>query len=95
LVVEGYFMKTLEIHLNNPTGLHARPAKIFVNCVKGFMSEIIVSYNGKKANGKSLLSLLTLGAESGAAIQVVIEGEDEEMAFNTLLEKIEEGLLKE
>jgi phosphotransferase system HPr (HPr) family protein len=63
--------------------------------VKEFSAEIAVFYNGKKANGKSLISLLTLGAESGADIRVEIDGEDEEMAFTALKECIEKGLLEE
>jgi len=88
-------MKELKIYLSNQSGLHARPAKNFVNMVKEFSAEIAVFYNGKKANGKSLISLLTLGAESGADIRVEIDGEDEEMAFTALKECIEKGLLEE
>ncbi|HOJ01635.1 MAG TPA: HPr family phosphocarrier protein [Anaerolineaceae bacterium] len=88
-------MKKLNISLSNPTGLHARPAKNFVNLVKDYAAEISVFYNGKKANGKSLISLLTLGAESGANILVEINGEDEETVFATLKECIDKGLLEE
>lgn len=88
-------MKELKIYLSNPSGLHARPAKNFVNMVKEYSAEIAVFYNEKKANGKSLLSILTLGAESGAHIRVEINGEDEETAFTALKECIEKGLLEE
>ncbi|MGV8024997.1 MAG: HPr family phosphocarrier protein [Anaerolineaceae bacterium] len=88
-------MKELNIYLSNPSGLHARPAKNFVNMVKEFTAEIAVFYNEKKANGKSLISLLTLGVESGSHIRVEINGEDEETAFTTLRECIEKGLLEE
>ena len=59
-------MKKLEIVIENPTGLHARPAKTFVNIAKKFSSDIVVIHKDKRAKGKSLISLLTLGAETGA-----------------------------
>ena len=88
-------MKELNIYLSSPSGLHARPAKNFVNMVKQYSAEISVFYDGKKANGKSLISILTLGAESGSHIRVEIDGEDEETAFIALKERIEKGLLEE
>ena len=88
-------MKELNITLNNPTGLHARPAKTFVNLAKEFTAEIAVSHQGKKVNGKSLISLLTLGAENGAQILVEVEGVDEDEAFEAIKACIETGLLEE
>ena len=55
-------MKQLEITINNETGLHARPAKTLVNLVKQFKSDIVIRHGEKKANAKSLISVLTLGA---------------------------------
>ena len=74
-------MKILDVNLTNQSGLHARPAKVFVNLAKQFGAEINVYYEGKKANGKSMISLLTLGAESGAQIHIEVIGEDEDAAF--------------
>ncbi len=85
-------MKQLEIVIHNPTGLHARPAKIFVNIAKKYKSNIRV-YNGeKKANAKSMISLLTLGVESGSSIRIEADGEDEEIALAALQAAIADGL---
>ena len=88
-------MKELNINLNNRSGLHARPAKNFMNLAKQFSSEISVFYLQKKANGKSMISLLALGAESGSQIRIEIEGEDEGTAFTALKEYIENGFLED
>lgn len=85
-------MKKLEIEIKNPTGLHARPAKIFVNCAKQYAAKVAVFHGEKKANGKSLISLLTLGVEHGALIRLEIEGEDEDLALEGLRAEIESGL---
>jgi phosphotransferase system HPr (HPr) family protein len=91
----GYFMKELNISLNNRSGLHARPAKKFVNLAKKFTSEISVIYREKQANGKSMISLLTLGAESGAKICIVVSGEDEDTAYSAIKEGIEQDFLED
>ena len=88
-------MKYIERVIENPTGLHARPAKVFVNVAKGFQSIIRVYHGEKKANAKSLISLLTLGVETGSKIKIEIEGEDEEDALMALEEAILSGLGEE
>ncbi len=51
--------------LANKSGLHARPASIFVQLAKKFQSEIKIRKGEKEANAKSILSVLSLGAECG------------------------------
>jgi len=88
-------MKQFEIVIQNPTGLHARPAKFFVNLAKQFQSDIRVMHGEKKANAKSMISMLTLGAERGSRISVVVDGEDEELAAAQLEAAIQAGLGEE
>src|SRR5438094_5112189 len=76
----------------NKTGLHARPAATFVDLAKRFQANIKVRHDNTVANGKSLLSMLQLGAENGAAIRVSAEGPDAETALNTLQKAIASGL---
>lgn len=88
-------MKKIEIKIQNPTGLHARPAKVFVNIAKGFQSDIRVFHGEKKANAKSLISLLTLGVETGSKIKIEVIGEDEDPATDALEAAIRGGLGEE
>jgi phosphocarrier protein FPr len=88
-------MKQLEIKIENPTGLHARPAKVFVNVAKEFQSDIRVYHGEKKANAKSLISLLTLGVETGSEIRIEVNGDDEELAIDALEAAIRGGLGEE
>ena len=74
-------MKQIEIVIHNRTGLHARPAKVLVNLAKQFKSNISLQHAEKKANAKSMVSVLTLGAVCGSAIIVQASGEDEEKAI--------------
>lgn len=85
-------MKQLDFTINNPTGLHARPAKIFVATAKKFKSDIRVQHGAKKANAKSMISMLTLGVESGSEIHISIDGADEDAAYEALEAILEGGL---
>jgi len=88
-------MKKIDIVIDNPTGLHARPAKYFVKIAKTFTSDISVFRENKKANAKSLVSMLTLGIKCGYAIRIEVEGIDEDQAFDSLKKAIESGLGEE
>ena len=72
------------VTLGSKSGLHARPAAIFVQHAKGFRCSITLSKNGKKVNARSLLSVLTLGAEQGEQVVLHADGEDAETAIEKL-----------
>lgn len=85
-------MKEIAIVIQNPTGLHARPAKEFVNIAKQYKSDIRVLHGSKKANAKSLISMLTLGVETGSEIRITVDGADEEDAMAALETAVRTGL---
>lgn len=82
-------MYTAKVEVKNKTGLHARPAAIFVKTANKFNSTITLEKEGKEANAKAILSVLTLGASMGSVVGITAEGEDEQLAVNTLVELIE------
>jgi len=71
--------------LTNKVGLHARPAAVFVQTAKKFKAKLKVKKDDKIADAKSILGVLSLGAECGDKITIIAEGEDAEEALNTLL----------
>ena len=85
-------MKEHDLTIHNPTGLHARPAKVFVNTAKQYKSDIRVQHGEKKANAKSLISMLTLGVECGSEIRLIVDGVDEEEALAALVTAVADGL---
>jgi phosphocarrier protein FPr len=82
----------VELVIQNRTGLHARPAREFVNLAKKFQSDIRVLHGAKKANGKSLVSLLTLGVKPGSSIRIEAEGADRAEALEALAAAVAAGL---
>lgn len=80
------------VTLGSKSGLHARPAAIFVQNAKGFQSQITLSKNEKTVNGKSILSVLSLGAEQGDAVVLTVNGDDAESAVDKLAALLEGDL---
>jgi len=79
-------MPELTLEINNKVGLHARPAALFVQTANRFNSTITVKLDAKTVNAKSILNILTLGANHGAVITVTAEGEDAEQALTAFKE---------
>lgn len=68
----------------NKTGLHARPAAKFVETANRYNSRITVQKKDRKADAKSIIGILGLGASKGSIITITAEGEDESIAVETL-----------
>ncbi|MGI9951888.1 HPr family phosphocarrier protein [Moorellaceae bacterium AZ2] len=77
------------IVITNETGLHARPAALFVQEATKFKSKITVSKAGREADAKSILSVIALGAGKGSEITLTAEGEDEKAAIDSLVALIQ------
>ncbi|MDU3520271.1 MAG: HPr family phosphocarrier protein, partial [Clostridium saudiense] len=73
----------------NGTGLHARPATLLVKKASSFKSDVSIEFNGKKANVKSLIGVLSLGVTKGANITVTASGDDETLAAEEIAKLIE------
>jgi phosphocarrier protein HPr len=84
---------TLTVH--HKVGLHARPAALFVQTAKQFQSDIKVTHGEIEANAKSILGVLTLGANQGAVITIRAEGEDADHALAALAALVEENFGEE
>jgi len=68
----------------NPSGFHARPTKVFVQAASAFPCKVNVTKGGKKVNGKSSLSMLTLGIQQNEEVLLEVDGEQEEQALKEL-----------
>jgi len=84
-------MKSRQIRLINETGLHARPASMFVKEANKFKSEVSIIKDSKRFNGKSIMGILSLGVQKDECITIETKGEDEVTALETLVKLIEGG----
>ena len=79
-------MREFKHTIKDKNGLHARPAGMLASVAKAFESDIRVEAQGKEADGKRLLSLMSLGAKHGTELHFKIEGKDEDVAEKALIE---------
>lgn len=82
-------MKQSILTINDPAGMHARPAGELVKIIKTFPGCTVTLDNGvRKANAASILSILSLGLKCGASVTVCAEGEREDEALKTVSDYI-------
>lgn len=76
------------VKILNETGLHARPATLFVKTASQFASDVNIELNGAVSNAKSIMNILSLGLKKGDEIKIVAEGEDAKEAVEALVNLI-------
>lgn len=84
-------MLRADIVVQGPVGLHARPAADFVRTADKYKAKVRLAKDGVWVNGRSILSILTLAAESGSKLVLEVTGEDEQEAFQALKAMLEHG----
>lgn len=83
------------VALPNPSGLHARPAKVFASAAAASGAKVTVSKGEREVNAASVLSVLTLDCHQGDEITVTVEGDEADAALDHLVGLIESGLGEE
>lgn len=88
-------MRSIEVVIPNPSGLHARPATLFTQQAARFQAKVSIENldRGKgPVDAKSLLMLLTAGVSRDHRIRITADGADEDAAIDALVELIDSGL---
>jgi phosphocarrier protein HPr len=80
---------TREIEIRNKLGLHARAAAKLVHLAARFSSDVKVKKNDEEVDAKSILGVLLLAAPKGSRILLVVDGEDEAEAAESIEELFE------
>jgi len=88
-------VQEVTVTVRHKVGLHARPAALFVQTAKRFSSNVLCTKDGRQADAKSILGILTLGANKGAIVTIRAEGEDEAEAIAALKQLIEDNFGEE
>jgi phosphotransferase system HPr (HPr) family protein len=84
-----------QVTVRNYPGIHAHPAVLFVKRASLFKSEVKISNGSLTVNGKSIMGVLMLAAETGVVLTIRATGPDECEAVTALVRlvdsKFEEG----
>ena len=73
-----------EYTVRGEVGLHARPAALFSDLACKFDCEIEVGRDGEWVDGRSILSLMSLGARTGSLLRIRASGPDADRAVTAL-----------
>lgn len=90
----GNRIRTIEVTIRDPHGLHARPAALFVRTAAGFASSIHLRKpdgDGREINAKSIMEVMTAGIDQGSRVEILAEGDDAEEAVHALAALIQGG----
>ena len=79
---------TLVVALPEGVALHARPAAELVRAASRLQTPVTVSANGKRANARSILEVLALGAVGGTELTLSAAGPSASDAVQTLAELV-------
>src|SRR5207245_7096735 len=79
---------TVQLTLANPTGLHARPAMLFVQTAAGYQAHIRASGRGKDTDATSIFGVLSLGLRQGDTLTLRSSGKEAEAAIEALSELV-------
>lgn len=85
----SYIMLEQKYVIKNKTGLHARPASLFVKKASSFKCDVKILKDQKEINAKSVIGVLSLGAGKGSEITIKVDGENEENAIKELVGMLE------
>lgn len=78
------------------SGMHARPATIIVSEADRFLCDIVLNYQGKDIDFKSIIGVLSLGIYMGEVVALTYNGVDEVAASTRLGELLASlGIAKE
>lgn len=72
------------VRIVNRAGLHTRPAAMLVKLASRFKSEVYLVRDGFSINAKSIIGVMTLAAEQGIDLGLVVTGEDEQEAAEAI-----------
>ena len=85
------YRKSVEI--TNNRGLHARASAKFVTYVSKLPSELSVrvAKDGNEVTGTSIMGLMMLGAAKGDSIDIIVTGDNAEIALEKLVGLVVDG----
>ncbi|HMV35727.1 MAG TPA: HPr family phosphocarrier protein [Turneriella sp.] len=87
-------MVSKTVTIQNETGVHARPAAVFVKMANRFPCEIFVEKDEQRINGKSIMGLMMLALTRDSRITVIAEGDKEADAVEALCRLVENSFVE-
>lgn len=85
-------MKTFNYVIKDEVGIHARPAGLLAKEAKKYSSIITLKKGDKTAVATKLMAVMNLGVKCGEEITFIVEGDDEDTAFESIKAFVEANI---
>lgn len=86
-------MKSFTYTVNDPMGIHARPAGLIAKLAKNYAdTAVTITKDGKTVKATQLMMLMGLGVKSGNTVTVCADGPSEDAAIAELEAFFQENL---
>jgi phosphocarrier protein len=72
------------ITIQNQLGLHTRAAAKLVDTAKKYESKIELVFRDRTVDCKSIMGVITLGAQKNNVVDVILDGNDESSALEAI-----------
>lgn len=77
-------MREFNYTITDEIGIHARPAGIIAKKAKEFAATTTITKDGKSAELRKLMAVMSLGIKHGDTVTITAEGADEDVAITAL-----------
>jgi phosphocarrier protein HPr len=78
-----------QLTIQNKLGLHTRAAAKLVDTAKRFQSKIELVFRDRLVDCKSIMGVITLGAQKDNIVDVIITGDDETEALESITKLVD------
>ncbi len=73
-----------KIKIINKLGLHARASMKLVNLAARYQSKILIRYNLREVDAKSIMNVMVLAVSHDSIIELITSGDDEKEAMEAI-----------
>lgn len=82
-------MVSKKMKIKDKKGLHMRPAKDLSQIAVSSSARVKVRYNGCDYNAKSLIGMLGAGIKYDSEIEIICDGDDEQVTLDKMIDYLE------
>ena len=85
-------MKQFNYTVTDSEGIHARPAGNLVKQAGAYECKVTIKCGEKEADAKRIFGIMGLGVKNGQEVTIMVDGTDEDKAYDELLTFFKENL---
>ncbi len=78
-----------QLTIQNQLGLHTRAAAKLVDTAKRYASRIELCFRDRIVDCKSIMGVITLGAQKDHIVDIIVNGEDETEALDAIIQLVD------